>query len=54
VRPLEGQADIVDRALSNPGLKHLYIDISWDETAKYITSSDEAVKRVAALVTADS
>jgi len=50
VRPLEGQADIVDRALSNPGLKHLYIDISWDETAKYITSSDEAVKRVAALI----
>jgi len=50
VRPLEGQADIIDRALSNPDLKHLYIDISWDETAKYITSSDETVKRVAALI----
>ena len=50
VRPLAGQADIVDRALSNPDLKHLYIDISWDETAKYITSSDAAVKRVAALI----
>jgi len=50
VRPLEGQADIVDRALSNPGLKHLYIDISWDETAKYITSSPETVQKVADLI----
>lgn len=50
VRPLEGQADIVDRALSNPDLKHLYFDISWDETAKYITSSDATVQRVAALI----
>ena len=50
VRPLEGQADIVDHALANPDLKHLYIDISWDETAKYITSSPEAVQRVAALI----
>lgn len=50
VRPLEGQADIVDRALANPDLKHLYFDISWDETAKYITSSDATVQRVAALI----
>src|SRR5690606_21447090 len=50
VRPLEGQADIIDRALANPDLRHLYIDISWDETAKYITSSPEAVQRMAALI----
>jgi len=50
VRPLERQADIIDRGLANPDLKHLYIDISWDETAKYITSSPEAVQRVAALI----
>ena len=50
VRPLVGQADIIDRALANPDLKHLYIDISWDETAKYITSSEQTVQRVAALI----
>ena len=50
VRPLAGQADIVERALANPDLKHLYLDISWDETAKYITSSEQTVQRVAALI----
>jgi len=50
VRPVEGQLGIFERALANPGLKHLYLDISWDETAKYVTSSPEAVKRVAALI----
>jgi len=52
VRPVEGQADILERALSNPALNHVYIDISWDETAKYITSSPESIKRVAALINA--
>ena len=50
VRPVEGQLGIFERALANPELRHLYLDISWDETAKYVTSSPEAVKRVAALI----
>jgi predicted TIM-barrel fold metal-dependent hydrolase len=50
VRPLEGQADIFARALASPQLKHLYLDISWDETAKYVTSSPEAVQKVADLI----
>ncbi len=52
VRPVEGQLGIFERALANPELKHLYLDISWDETAKYVTSSPEAVKTVAALINA--
>jgi Amidohydrolase len=50
VRPLEGQADMLERALARPDMKHVYLDISWDETAKYITSSPESVQRVAALI----
>jgi predicted TIM-barrel fold metal-dependent hydrolase len=50
VRPVEGQLGIFERALANPALKHLYLDISWDETAKYVTSSPEAVQKVAALI----
>jgi hypothetical protein len=50
VRPVTDQVALLDRALSNPGLPNLYIDISWDETAKYITSSPEAVARTAALI----
>jgi hypothetical protein len=50
VRPVKDQLAIVDRALANPALKQLYIDISWDETAKYITASPEAVKATADLI----
>ncbi|HEX5650936.1 MAG TPA: amidohydrolase family protein, partial [Steroidobacteraceae bacterium] len=50
VRPVEGEVDILDRALANPELGHVYLDISWDETAKYITSSPEAIAKVAALI----
>jgi len=50
VRPLQDQLAMLDRALSDPALSHVYIDISWDETAKYITASPEAVAATAALI----
>jgi hypothetical protein len=50
VRPVPDQLAMLDRALSDPKLAHVYIDISWDETAKYITSSPEAVAATAALI----
>jgi len=48
--PVKDLLGILDRALANPGLKHLHIDISWDETAKYITASPETVEATAALI----
>ena len=42
--------DMLERALANPALAHLHIDISWDETAKYITASPEALKATADLI----
>lgn len=50
VRPLEHQADMVERAINNPKLNHVFFDLSWDETAKYIVNSSETVARVAALL----
>lgn len=50
VRPVQDQIGIIDRALSNPALKHLYVDISWDEAAKYITRSPETIAATAALI----
>jgi predicted TIM-barrel fold metal-dependent hydrolase len=50
VRPVEDQIGILDRALSDPGLKHLHIDLSWDEVAKYIVASPESIKATAALI----
>jgi len=50
VRPVPQQLALLDVALSDPKLLHVYIDISWDETAKYITSTPEAVAATAALI----
>ena len=61
VRPIGNQAtsrptrnqnhiDFLTEMLQDPGLKHLYFDISWDEVAKYAISSPEIEKRVAALL----
>ncbi len=50
VRPVKDQLALLDVALNDPKVSHVYIDISWDETAKYITSSPEAVAATAALI----
>jgi hypothetical protein len=50
VRPVKDQVGIVERALSNPALSHLHIDISWDETAKYLTATPETTQGVADLI----
>jgi hypothetical protein len=42
--------DIVEGILSDPTLSHVYFDISWDEVAKYITSSPEVLQRSSALI----
>jgi hypothetical protein len=61
VRPTQGQAtgdgderspayrEIVEAMLSDPTLRHVHFDISWDEVAKYAVASDEATKRIAAV-----
>ena len=49
VRPLPEQAAILEKALAAPGLKHLNIDISWDEVAKYAVSSPQTTARVIGL-----
>lgn len=50
VRPVENQLAMVERALADPELKHLYFDISWDETAKYLVKTPETVKATADLI----
>ena len=47
---MKDQLALLDVALSDPKLAHVYIDISWDETAKYITATPEAVAATAALI----
>ena len=50
VRPVHDQLRIVDRALSDSTLAHLHIDISWDEVAKYLVASPEAIEATAELI----
>ena len=50
VRPVPDQLDIFGRAFASGKFPNFYVDISWDETAKYITSTPEAVKATAALI----
>jgi hypothetical protein len=50
VRPVAHQLDIVERLISNPALSHVYIDLSWSETAKYVIATPETVEATAAAI----
>jgi predicted TIM-barrel fold metal-dependent hydrolase len=50
VRPVHEQIGIIEHALQNPKLAHVYVDISWDEVAKYLVSTPETTKAVAGLI----
>jgi Amidohydrolase len=50
VRPVKDQLAIMEGALADPAMSHVHIDISWDETAKYVTASPEALAATAALI----
>jgi hypothetical protein len=50
VRPIPDQAKLIERALNDPDLKHVYFDISWEEVAKYAIATPEATKRIADII----
>jgi len=50
VHPVTDQVAIFERGLANPKLANLCVDISWDETAKWITKTPEGLKRMADLM----
>jgi predicted TIM-barrel fold metal-dependent hydrolase len=50
VHPLKDQLGIIERALDNPELNHVFIDISWDEVAKYVVATPESIQATADLI----
>jgi predicted TIM-barrel fold metal-dependent hydrolase len=50
VRPVKDQLGMMERALAAPELAHVYMDISWDEVAKYVVASPEATQATADLI----
>jgi len=50
VRPVEHQIEMVDRALATAESSHVYIDISWDEVAKYLVATPDSIQAAANLI----
>jgi predicted TIM-barrel fold metal-dependent hydrolase len=50
VHPIHDQLAIVERALADPTLAHVHLDISWDEVAKYLVATPEAVRQSAEFI----
>ncbi len=50
VRPVDDQIGIVRRALLDLELSHVYFDISWDETAKYLVATPETTEIAADVI----
>lgn len=48
-RPLS-HIELISGLLEDPRVRHVYFDISWDEVAKYATSSPESEARIAAVL----
>lgn len=44
------QLEIVEAMLTDPALRHVHFDISWDEVAKYAVATPESIARVTAIL----
>ena len=44
------QMQIVESMLTDPGLRHVAFDISWDEVAKYAIASQQSIERVVSVL----
>lgn len=44
VRPVKNHLKIIEQILKDKKLNNIYLDMSWDEVAKYVTESPEALK----------
>jgi predicted TIM-barrel fold metal-dependent hydrolase len=50
VRPVKQHTAMLEAILSDPQMRNVYFDISWDEVAKYIVASPESVRITADLI----
>jgi hypothetical protein len=50
VRPIKNHTANMAEILSEPGLSHVYMDISWDQTAKYVVSAPEVLQNTVNLL----
>jgi hypothetical protein len=50
VRPVKDQAAIVEAILADPAFNHVYVDISWDEVAKYLGAKPDSTRLTAEII----
>jgi predicted TIM-barrel fold metal-dependent hydrolase len=50
IKPIEDMGVIFEKMLSDPAYNNLYFDLSWDETAKWLMSSDKAISRTSEII----
>lgn len=50
VQPIAGHAAILELVLANPEMNHVYLDLSWDELAKYVVATDNTATVMATLI----
>jgi hypothetical protein len=50
VPPPQNYTALIEEILRDPDFRHVYVDISWDEVAKYVVASPEATKTMADLM----
>ena len=50
VAPTKNYFALTDQMLSDPDLSNVYVDISWDQAAKYLVASPEATRQTAELM----
>jgi predicted TIM-barrel fold metal-dependent hydrolase len=50
VRPVKDHLKYIEAMLDNPKLRHVYIDLSWSETAKYVDATPDTVRATAAVI----
>jgi hypothetical protein len=50
IKPIEDMGVIFEEMLSDPAYNNLYFDLSWDETAKWLMSSDKAISRTSEII----
>src|SRR5678815_2981168 len=50
IRPVKEQTAIVEEIISDPQLRNVNFDISWDEVAKYVVAKPESLKNAAAVI----
>ena len=50
VRPVQAQVGLLEQLMANPALDHVYFDLSWTETAKYIVATPATVQIVAQMI----